>query len=83
MGKIQELYDTRVRPMVPAERLQLARLILDDLAPSDKPVDVSDEWRDDDLADVAARIRSPRLVHAEQSKDFAKQIVELAPNAKL
>ena len=83
MGKIQDLYNTRVRPMVPAERLQLARLILDDLAPSEDSIDVSDKWRDDDLADVAARIRSPRLAHPEQSKDFAKQIVELAPDAKL
>jgi hypothetical protein len=54
MSKIQELYESRVRPMVPAERLQLARLILDDLAPSGTPLDVSDEWSDDDLADVAA-----------------------------
>jgi hypothetical protein len=54
MGKIKELYDTRVRPMVPAERLQLARLILDDLAPSENAVDVSDEWGDNDLAEVAA-----------------------------
>ncbi len=54
MGKIQDLYDTRVRPMPPAERLQLAKLIIDDLAPSDKPVDVSDDWSDDDLADLTA-----------------------------
>ena len=54
MGKIQDLYSTRVRPMLPAERLQLARLILDDLAPTEQPVDISDEWTDDDLADVAA-----------------------------
>jgi hypothetical protein len=54
MGKIQELYESRVRPMVPAERLQLARLILDDLAPSETAVDISDGWGDDDLADVAA-----------------------------
>jgi hypothetical protein len=54
MGKIQDLYETRVKPMVPAERLQLARLILDDLAPGDAPIDVNDEWSDDDLADVAA-----------------------------
>ena len=51
--KIQDLYDTRVRQMAPAERLQLAKLILDDLAPSDKPLDMSDEWSDDDLADLA------------------------------
>jgi len=29
------------------------------------------------------RILSPRLARPEQSKDFIKQIVELAPNAKL
>ena len=54
MGKIKELYDTRVRPMTTAERLQLARLILDDLAPADHPVDVRDDWSDDDVADIAA-----------------------------
>jgi hypothetical protein len=30
-----------------------------------------------------ARIYSPRLAHPEQSKDFVKQIVELAPDAEL
>ena len=54
MTKIQDLYESRVRPMGPAERLQLARLILDDLVPSESAVDVSDQWGDDDLADVAA-----------------------------
>ena len=54
MGKIQDLYDTRVKPMPPAERLQLARLIIDDLASSEKPLDVSDDWSDDDLADLTA-----------------------------
>ena len=54
MGKIQELYETRIRPMNPAERLQLARVILDDLARSEAAVDVSDEWGDDDRADLAA-----------------------------
>lgn len=54
MGKIQDLYHTSVRPMSPAERLQLARLILDDLAGSQDAVDISDEWGDDDVADLAA-----------------------------
>lgn len=54
MGKIQDLYNARVRPMVPAERLQLARLILDDLTRSESAVDISDEWGDDDLAEAAA-----------------------------
>jgi len=54
MGKIQDLYTTSVRPMLPAERLQLARLILDDLVETDKAADISDEWTDDDLAAAAA-----------------------------
>jgi hypothetical protein len=54
MGKIQDLYSTRVLPMLPAERLQLARLILDDLAPTEQPTNISDEWTDDDLADAAS-----------------------------
>ena len=58
MGKIRELYDTRVRPMSTSERLQLARLILDDLAPalsgSEAPIDTRDDWCDEDVADVAA-----------------------------
>lgn len=53
MGKIQELYETRVRPMVPAERLQLARLILDDLAVAEGAVDVSDAWTDDDVSELS------------------------------
>jgi hypothetical protein len=53
MGKIQELYATRVRPVVPAERLQLARLILDDLATTETSMDVRDEWGDNDLAEAA------------------------------
>ena len=54
MTKIQDLYESRVRPMIPAERLQLARLILDGLAPSGTAADVSDQWDDDDLSDLAA-----------------------------
>ncbi len=45
--------------MVPADRLQLARLILDDLAPSETTVDVSDQWDDDDLADLATYSAQP------------------------
>jgi hypothetical protein len=40
--------------MSPAERLQLAKLILDDLAPAETTVDTSDEWSDDDLAEISA-----------------------------
>ncbi len=54
MGKIRDLYDASVRPMPPAERLQLAKLIIDDLATSEKPLNVSDDWSEDDLADLTA-----------------------------
>ena len=57
MGKIKELYDASVRPMSKAERLLLAKLILDDLSPADQAVDVRDDWSDDDLADVATFAR--------------------------
>lgn len=78
MGKIQDLYENRVKPMVPAERLQLARLILDDLAPSsESALDVSDEWNDDDLADVAAF-----SVHqATQRPDDSGSLLEQPPEA--
>jgi hypothetical protein len=33
--------------------------------------------------DHPPRIRSPRLAHPEPAKDFAKQVVEPAPDAKL
>jgi len=46
--------EAQVRPMLPADRLQLAKLILNDLAPPESDIDVSDGWDDDDLADVAA-----------------------------
>ena len=69
MGKIQDLYRDSVRPMLPAERLQLARLILDDLAPSEQGVDISDEWADDDLADVAAA--SVRRAEKSETRDGA------------
>jgi hypothetical protein len=32
---------------------------------------------------ASPRIRSPRLAHPEQSKDFIKRIVERFPDAKL
>ena len=65
MGKIQDLYNTRVRAMSPAERLQLARLILEHLAPVENGVDISDEWGDDDMAEVAAYSAE----HADRSPD--------------
>jgi hypothetical protein len=44
---------------------------------------VADAQVDRLVDDRAPRLRSPRLAHPEQSKDFAKQIVEPAPDAEL
>lgn len=47
-----ELYQQTVKSMPPSERLRLASLILNDLAPSEPVVDESGEWSDEDLADA-------------------------------
>jgi hypothetical protein len=44
-----ELYTTAVKPLPENERLQLAALILNDIA--GQPVDVSDEWTEQDMQD--------------------------------
>ena len=52
---VAELYQQTIRSMPPAERLQLASLILSDLAAAPAPtlpVDESDEWSDEDMADA-------------------------------
>ena len=48
---VQELYDQRIKPLAPPERLRLASLILSDLTGGD--VDVSNLWSDQDLADFS------------------------------
>jgi hypothetical protein len=49
---LREIYDHTIKPLDARERLQLASLILNDIAPA--PVDVSDEWTDEDLRDFTA-----------------------------
>ena len=52
---VQDLYASAVRPLPPSERLQLATPILGGLPVADAlPVDVSDEWTDEDIADMTA-----------------------------
>lgn len=48
---VQDLYDERIKPLTPPDRLRLASLILNDLARSD--VDVSTLWSDQDLAEFS------------------------------
>jgi hypothetical protein len=63
MAELQEFYRSRIKPLGPTERLTLARLILDDLDNSEQP--------------RPYRVPSPRLANLSDSKDFAKQIIEL------
>jgi hypothetical protein len=47
----KRLYDDSIRALPAKERLQLAALILDDLA---KTGDFDDEWTEQDMRDLAA-----------------------------
>ena len=40
---IHEMYDQTIKPLLPGERLRLARLILDDLSPDDPPNTIRDQ----------------------------------------
>ena len=62
----RELYDTTIRKMPAVERLRLASLILDDLAARQgEGLNISDEWSDQDIADLSAF----SLRHTETSED--------------
>lgn len=45
---IQEIYDQKIAPLPPAERLRLATLILINLPPH-AVVDYSDDWAEEDM----------------------------------
>lgn len=68
MTQAQELYEQRIRAMIPADRLELARLILDELAPAT----VSQTAHA-----IALQLRSPRLVNPSQSAQFIKQVTDV------
>lgn len=48
---IEKMYDETIRPLSAQERLQLARLILNNL-PDSALIDDSDDWSDEDLRDA-------------------------------
>jgi hypothetical protein len=56
---VLEVYQQSVLPLTPPERLQLATMILTDIAPTQR-VDEKDYWTDEDFED--ARNHSGRLV---------------------
>lgn len=47
---VAEFYEAEVKALLPQERLQLAKLILNDL-PDESVVDERSEWTDQDLED--------------------------------
>jgi hypothetical protein len=65
MSAVREIYEQQVRRLSPADRLALARLIMDDLIgqASRWPIDESDAWSDEDIEDV----RRASLVYASQA----------------
>jgi hypothetical protein len=54
MNMLHQIYEEQVKKMTEAERLQLARMIMDDLADAALygNIDDSDVWTDEDLRDV-------------------------------
>ena len=50
---VKELYDEFIRPLPTADRLQLAAMIVHELAAS-STIDVSTDWSDEDMADLTA-----------------------------
>ena len=48
---IQEMYEQSIKPLPAPDRLRLAALILNEIAP-ESVVDYSDEWSEEDLRDV-------------------------------
>jgi hypothetical protein len=50
---VQELYRQSIKPLPASERLRLARLILNDIAP-ESVVDYSEAWSDEDYRDFSS-----------------------------
>jgi hypothetical protein len=51
MTTVEQVYDVTVKPLSASERLQLARMILNDI-PNESLVDFDDNWSDEDLRDA-------------------------------
>jgi hypothetical protein len=54
MNLVDDLYQQQIRPLSTLERLQLVRLIMDDLADSAPSwmIDESDSWSTEDIEDI-------------------------------
>lgn len=64
---IQQLYEQQILPLPATQRLRLASWILNDItqpSPNQRPIDVSDEWSEEDYQDFA-RSTLDRLTEIE------------------
>ena len=61
---LAELYNREIKSLSAADRLRLARLILDDIPPQSL-VDYGEEWNDEDLKDFT-RAAFPPATHNQQ-----------------
>ena len=72
MNTVHDIYERQVKSLPVADRLQLARLIMDDLAESAPrwTVEASDIWSQDDLYDLSrASLRYAARSLAETNDD--------------
>ena len=62
---LNEIYETQIKPWSVIDRLQLVRLIMDDLAESASQwvVEDKDDWSNQDLTDITAST----LLYAQES----------------
>jgi hypothetical protein len=49
---VNEIYQQSIKPLATADRLELARMILNDI-PAESFVDYGDSWSDEDLRDFS------------------------------
>ncbi|HLJ55686.1 MAG TPA: hypothetical protein VKT77_11660 [Chthonomonadaceae bacterium] len=68
MTTVQELYETIVRARPTAERLQLAAMILNDIAP-EAIVVASEQWSDEDVREFRKASSYYMLTQLEDAED--------------
>ena len=68
MTSVQELYETAVRVRPTSERLQLAAMILNDIAPS-PVVQYSETWTNEDIDDFREASSAYVLAQLEEAEN--------------
>jgi hypothetical protein len=66
MMNVQEFYEQTIKILPTAQRLRLAALILNDIAPSSE-VDESDSWTEEDLQDFIFQPYGPFFITTKEA----------------